>query len=552
MREAVSSDRKAEVVSRWLAGESNEKISASTLLAPPMIVGIINQWKRELGSALADAYRSAASNPDMVGLQQKEEGAVVAAVSPADVVRAFRMMVAFRTLGLEADEAESFITRFYNLNINTGLTPERLANTVKQVLKLAELDGIELHQIPSHVEGLTGLKKQLESELEDLNKRKESIERAIAESIPSKVAEIRQQQENSNHADAMFDNVSREKLSELVIMDRSLEERGLALHDVAEFMKMLDNSKRYGYDIAKIVDLLSNIESIEQTRDELEKELAKLKNKAEILSLNQRAIEDEVSRRQPVINSITKLGEMGFESQDFELIYDKIEKIAEVHGIDYQTAKTIFFQNMQKVDQGELEPEVSEGRRGLVIRNLSEGGEQKIPVVQDHEYSGVLDMLERLKSNGVSEQTIIKCTIINDLFKIDLDSLAGELRKYGSLAETMKRLGDTRKTLESEELLLKHKILALEEQRQRIMTLTRELMKQSPGQIAHLPVQSGTEYGELGALVRAANGEKVNPEELLASLTRAIEMICKTLDNSSITRKIMEHAKLSLKHEPKT
>jgi predicted translin family RNA/ssDNA-binding protein len=106
--------------------------------------------------------------------------------------------------------------------------------------------------------------------------------------------------------------------------------------------------------------------------------------------------------------------------------------------------------------------------------------------------------------------------------------------------------------LESEELSLKHKILALEEQRQRVLSLTRELIKQSPIQIAHLPIQSGSEYDELEALVRAANGEKVNPEELLASLTRAIEMICKTLDNNSITRKIMEHAKLSLKHEPKT
>jgi hypothetical protein len=336
------------------------------------------------------------------------------------------------------------------------------------------------------------------------------------------------------------------------MMDKSLEERGFSLHDVAEFTKMLDNAKRYGYDFPKIVDLLSNIASVEQTRDELNKELAKLNGRAEILSSTQRAIEDEVSHRQPVIDAITKLSEMGFELQDFELIYDRIEKIANVHGIDYQTAKTKYFQDMQKEGQRQQEDGVSEGRGGLVFRNLSEGDDQKVPLAQDHESSGVLNMLERLKSNGVSEQTIIKCTIINELFKIDLDLLADELKRYGNLTKVMKRLGETRKTLESEELSLKHKILALEEQRQRVLSLTRELIKQSPIQIAHLPIQSGSEYDELEALVRAANGEKVNPEELLASLTRAIEMICKTLDNNSITRKIMEHAKLSLKHEPKT
>jgi len=573
MREAVSSDRKAEVISRWLSGESKEKISASTSLALPMIVGIINQWKRELGTALADAYRTAASNPDWVGLQQ-QEAVAAASVSPADVLRAFRIIVAFRALGLGADEAESFVTRLYKLNMSTGLTPERLANTVNQVLKLAELDGIELHQIPSHVEGLIALKKQLESDLEDLNKRKENIEHAIADSIPSKVKEIHQQQEQGNNADTMFDNVNRERLSELVVLSDKLEEKGLSLHDVSEFIKIIDNAKRYGYDFAKFVDLLSNIESVEQTRNELNIELAKLNSEAEILSSNQHAIETEVSQNQPIINAMRKLREMGFDLQDFELIYEIIEKVAKFHDVDYQMAKTKFFQKMQ--EHGQLGAEGKdietmptstmdalstmaqkdidrqlEGK-GLILRNMPEGERQKNLTVQDREYLGVLEMLERLRSNGISEQTILKCTIINDLFKIDLDSLADELKKYGSLTKAMKQLIDTRKTLESEELLLKHKILALEEQRQRIMTLIRELMKQSPAQLTQLPAPPGNEYSELSGLIRAANGETVNSEELLTSLNVAIDMICKTLDENSITRKIMEHARLSLKHETKT
>jgi hypothetical protein len=66
--------------------------------------------------------------------------------------------------------------------------------------------------------------------------------------------------------------------------------------------------------------------------------------------------------------------------------------------------------------------------------------------------------------------------IINEIFKIDLDSLSEDMTKYGNLSNVVKELEENKSRLEQEELLLRHKLAALEDQRQHFASLLNDLM----------------------------------------------------------------------------
>ena len=142
----------------------------------------------------------------------------------------------------------------------------------------------------------------------------------------------------------------------------------------------------------------------------------------------------------------------------------------------------------------------------------------------------------------------------NDLFKVDLDTLADDLKKYRTVKDAARKAIETRARLEFEELELKHKLIALEEQRQRLMSSMKELFDESKSELKISGASSPDVAGEglvreLEPLARKMRGEIVDLEELKVSLSLVIDAILNTLDPQSLTRKILDHAKLALKHE---
>jgi hypothetical protein len=162
----------------------------------------------------------------------------------------------------------------------------------------------------------------------------------------------------------------------------------------------------------------------------------------------------------------------------------------------------------------------------------------------------LLEMLDRLTTKGITEQTLIKCLIINEIFKLDLDTLTEDLKKYSNLKNAARHIEDKRAKLESEELVLKHKILALEERRQRNESLLKESMDQAQNQFGQL----GRKDYDLNPLIKLANRDRqedvLEPGELHRAILGAIDLISRGLDPNGLTKKILDHAKFSLTHEP--
>ena len=259
------------------------------------------------------------------------------------------------------------------------------------------------------------------------------------------------------------------------------------------------------------------------------------------------SLEEKLSSKQSIIDAVDKLKELGFDLQDFESIYDRIGKLAELEGLDPASAKSQFFSDLKGLYESGIKQEKDDYQPVTVEGKANE-------TEPERNNKELLEMLERLISKGVTEQTLMKSVIINDLFKQDLDSLADDLKKYKTVKEAARKAIEVRTRLESEELELKHKLIALEDQRQRLMSSMTDLFDKSRIEVTHSGA-SGPQIAsegllhELEPLARKIRGEIVNLDELKVSLNLVIDAISNTLDPQSLTRKILDHAKLALEHE---
>ena len=502
-------EKKKEIISKWLAGDSKEIISANSEVSASAVTSVINEWKRELGSAIAEAYRGAGSET------------IVQGVNPSDIIQALKLLLSLNKFGVEMQSAGEFLNRFSKAVTSAGMAPEGLANILKQILKLAELDGIEIYQIPAQVESLLNQREELETQIKRLKAQKESL---VSETEAESISSL--EDPDDKHLGGMVD---KDLLPYFIELKNQVEENGLSPGDVATFVKMVKNAKEYGYDFAVIVDIVSNIQALERDRADINMQMRTLRESESVLSENRRKIEENISGQKDLIDLVEKLTkELGFDLHDFESISQGIERIAKLEGLEYSSAKKKFFDGMaapQSEFSATIKPETLEASN------------------QSKEF---VDMLDRLTSKGVTEQTLLKCIIIRDVFKLDLDILAEDLKKYRDISNAVRQLTEIRATLESEEMVLKHKLMALEEQRQRIMASINDLIDSSKLQVISGP---GAELRELEGLVKAVRGDKISQEELKIALSSAIDSLCNTLDRQSLTRKILEHARLALEHE---
>lgn len=504
----IPDEKKKEIISKWLAGDSKEVISTNSEVSASVVTSVINEWKRELGSAIAEAYRGTGTET------------IVQGVNPSDIIQALKLLLSLNKFGVDMQSAGEFLNRFTKAVTSAGIAPEGLANILRQIMKLAELDGIEIYQIPAQVETLLNQKEELETQIKKLNAHKESLVNET-ENRSSLVEGL-----DDKHPEGLVD---KDLLSYFVELKNQVEENGLSPGDVAAFVKMVKNAKEYGYDFAVIVDLVSNIQALERDRASISMQMRTLRESESVLAENRRKIEENLSSQKGLIDMVEKLTKgLGFDLHDFESISQGIEKLAKLEGLEYSSAKRKFLDEMAA-----LQSESGATTKPEAI----EAGQQSKQFV---------DMLSRLTSKGVTEQTLLKCVILRDVFKVDLDTVAEDLRKYRDISNSVKQLTEIRAKLESEELVLRHKLMALEEQRQRIMSSINDLIDSSKSQVVSGP---NGELGELEGLVKAVRGDKISQEELRLALSSAIDSLCKTLDHQSFTRKILEHAKLALEHE---
>jgi hypothetical protein len=259
----------------------------------------------------------------------------------------------------------------------------------------------------------------------------------------------------------------------------------------------------------------------------------------------QRSLEQDIVSKQGIIDAATLLQKKGFDSIDIESLDMLIKKVADVIGFsDMILAKKKLLEDIESFYSTPKEPHVGS----------QEGHKNSDQTLRSGKFSQEqLDILDRLAEKGIDETTLMKWQIIKEIFKIDLDELADDLKKYSSLKAAARRLEERRARLESEELVLRHRLLALQERAQPAASPTLVTKPHDDAAIPRIRVRRTGKELDIVPLIEAAEGEMaVNPDQLDKTIVDLIDLIREVLEPRGFTKTLLDHARLSLEHDKRT
>jgi hypothetical protein len=171
-------------------------------------------------------------------------------MSAPECAKGLRVAQITQALGVDEEVFVSFISDTYSQCQYIGLTPDKIAFNVKEIVELA--DAVPLSEIPKYIREQTAVKRELEQDivlLQDQERDAKSKLREAIEDHKTSIAELTQ-----------FSNVKTE-----------LAKLGMSLHDVPQFVKAVHCMRKLHYDVDRIVTAISNFEAFSAMLAELEK-----------------------------------------------------------------------------------------------------------------------------------------------------------------------------------------------------------------------------------------------------------------------------------------
>ncbi|HEY8110747.1 MAG TPA: hypothetical protein VIG05_07765 [Candidatus Nitrosotenuis sp.] len=437
-------------------------------------------------------------------------------------------------LGLEPAGLGKFIASLHRLAVASGVSPENLASTIRDVGALSQDKHLSLAQTRRYAQQLAEKQKALTIAIADLEKKKEALEVEMG---------LKQ----------LDRSTTRESLSEFEEVKQKLESHGLSLAEVSRLIALIESAKELGYDSAAITDSLANLKSQELARSELRDEIESLLETKKNVQDRLLALEKEISQNQQILRSADELKKLGFDFSDLEELGSAIRMIAQTRNLDQSDARNQLLSDLQGYYANDQELK----KRIRVLESLLEQKEEKFKMLEaDYQNErAVLESTKKLISGGVDSEWLGKLRAIMDSYGIDMGMLESELQNRQGLKASIDELGRTKKALEEEERLLHQKVVAAEDQRLKTLSLINDLIV-NPRSISpqKQPVHAGQdvrvgEPGQLRDLIRAANGEVVNNSDFIISARKAIDIINAKLPKGSPARLVLEHALLALRRE---
>jgi hypothetical protein len=437
-------------------------------------------------------------------------------------------------LGLDASGLKKFTVSLHKLAVASGVSPARLTGIIQELNALCEGKKISLSQASDYIQQLAEQQKNLLRTMEDLDKRKQSLEVQVS------LKEL----EYSTTKDTM---------SEFARIKQELKQRNLSFTDMSKLITLITAAEQLGYASSIIIDTLSNLKSKEDKKKEIDAEVENLIHSKRMLQDKLLLIEQEISDRQQTLKSAEELRKLGFDFKDLDTLQSAIKMISQTRNIDVLAAKNQLLSDLEQYYANDHELK----KRIRIMESLLKEKEDKFNMLEaDYQNEkAILDNAKQLISSGLNEQWLKKLQSLIDAYGIDLDSLAVELKQYQSLKSTIGELQRTKTALEQEEGLLRQKVVAYEDQRLRTLTLINQLIVRSSRPAfrsqasAEPPSAQKTESDELSELIRAANNEDINLEKFRISAQKAIDIICSNLPKNSPARMVLEHAQLALRRE---
>jgi hypothetical protein len=263
------------------------------------------------------------------------------------------------------------------------------------------------------------------------------------------------------------------------------------------------------------------------------------------------ALEQEISMRQQTLDSAEEVKKLGFDFKELDKLKSAIKMIAQTRNIDVASAKDQLLSDLEGYYANDHELR----KRIRTLESLLEQKEDKFKMLEE-DYQNekvILENVKKLISDGFDKQWIEKLQKVIDAYGANIDLLSEELKQHQGLKASIDELQQKKRTLEEEEQLIRQKVVAVEDQRIRTLSLIKDMMmlKSSQARSASVQTEQSIKEGELSELIRAAQGDEINIDEgkFKISARKAIDIIWSRLPKNSPARVVLEHARLALQYE---
>jgi predicted nucleic acid-binding Zn-ribbon protein len=445
---------KSLVIQQWLQGLQRDLIAANNGVSAGAVTNVVNEWRRGLGSAITDDLRE-------LGVTFRKVG-----ITPAQCALGFRIAMMIAKLGVKKeDDLEQFILHVYNNCIDLGISPDNVTSHIKDLLEFSKNtnnNAVPLSQISDFIQQKTNEKKKLEQEIHTL---KDEIKTLNEEKLDSE----------HRRASALYEqNMTAGELKSYSDLKEELGQYGIPIDDVPKFAKAVLGISQKGYDVGKVTEEFSELESTRSKYWDYKASIPDLKIKYDGLNQEYSKLEQSVNSCNQKLSLNNELQAMGFGIKELKLLRNTIKEIADANNIPPDQAYQKFHKDIEEQYDDKLGFESQLNKLRSEIATVS----NNLTFLRTATLAQPLvgPSLQRLFSKGLSEQDIVELANIFERShiysgdgggggtNIDKQSMISGLQKYGGIKSTIQELNQ-----QVDELQRQKK--GLEEQIQKMLSI---------------------------------------------------------------------------------
>jgi len=231
-------------------------------------------------------------------------------------------------------------------------------------------------------------------------------------------------------------------------LKNELERVGVTLDDIPKVAKVIRGLGKLGFNIERVVTLISNLDWMSAQRVALENQLKFFESRLLQLKGQCQFWEEQAAAHQQTALIYDELEKADFGISRLRLLLDTIKEIATEHKIPENVAAENFFKDIEENYDRKLgyQPQIRKGIEELNSLTLALSFKRE-----------VAKALGKLTSMGYHEQDILNLATILEIRSIDAESFAIGLSKYSQLKKGVEQLTQQANTLKNEITLLEEK-----------------------------------------------------------------------------------------------
>jgi len=320
----ISEAVKSAVILQWLDGIARDTIAVNNDLSGGGVTNIISEWKKGLGSSVADDLRELVVALKKIG------------ITPAQCASGCRVEKIMIYLGVKENGFEAFILEIYNRCKDLGLKLETIASYLKELLDFSTTDAIPFSQVPNYVKQKADEKEKLEQETKNLEWKIGMLK--LEQSDRQFLRDQALQDERMTAADLKwYSNLKAE-----------LRKYDIPVDDISKFAKAVNGLREYGYDVNKVTSEFSESQSLETRHKMLQDSVKMLQNESNYLGQKWSSLENTVNSLEQIISIFKDLDGMGFGLEELKLLWNTINEIAVANNMPLNEAQRKFFKDIEE------------------------------------------------------------------------------------------------------------------------------------------------------------------------------------------------------------